>query len=243
MRRLLKATGIIAAIGIGAGSLNGCGLLRTGSFSDDATVPERVTAVRVDSSSGSLTVTGEGGAARAAVHRSVTYRGGRPDEPAYRLDNGVLVLGGCGRNCSVDYTVTVPTGTPVTGRTSNGAITLTAVGDVDVRTSSGRIRLDRVAGDVRARTSNGQVVGHAVGGGQIQAQTSNGAIDLATSRALNVRAVTSNGDIRVAVPTGRYQVSARTNNGDRRIRVASESGAPYRLDLRSSNGDVSVEPA
>lgn len=34
MRRLLQAVGIIAAIGIGAGSLDGCGLLRSGSFSE-----------------------------------------------------------------------------------------------------------------------------------------------------------------------------------------------------------------
>lgn len=47
----------------------------------------------------------------------------------------------------------------MTGRTSNDAITLTAVGDVDVRTSSGQIRLEEISEDVSARTSNGEVVG------------------------------------------------------------------------------------
>lgn len=141
-----------------------------------------------------------------------------------------------------DKRVTVPAGIPVTGRTSNGGITLSAVGDVDVRTSSGQIRLEKISGDVSARTSDGQVVGRAVAG-HVEAQTSNGTIDLATAKAQDVRAVTSNGDIKLAVPAGHYQVSAHTSHGDRTIGVADESGAPHRLDLRSSNGDITVESA
>ena len=243
MRRQFHTVGIIAATAIGAAGLSACGLvLQAESYSDDADVSDQIRSVRIDNESGGVTVNGAKGKAGASVHRTLEYRGERPGDPTYEVDKGVLVLRGCGQDCSVTYTVAVPTGVPVSGRTSSGSITLTDVGGVRVSTSSGRIRMDGIAGDVSARTSNGQIEGRDVRGDEIRAVTSNGRIDLAPTSGQDVLAVASNGDITLTVPAGRYDVSAQSDNGTKDIGVPQDP-AGARLDLQTSNGDITVEAA
>ncbi|WP_341483597.1 hypothetical protein [Streptomyces endophytica] len=137
-RRTLAAAAaaVVAVCGIAA-----CGLLPGETFEDDAVVSKRITAVRLDSDSGGVTVRGgEGGGkngAAVSLHRSVEYHGDRPQGATHRVEDGVLVLGGCGDECSVTYTLDLPAGIPVSGETSNGAVNLSKVGAVKVTTSSG----------------------------------------------------------------------------------------------------------
>ncbi|QKG23554.1 DUF4097 family beta strand repeat-containing protein [Actinomadura verrucosospora] len=229
----------LAVFGTGLLALSGCDAVVASTYEDDAALPSKITSVRLDDiGSGSVTV--HGGAGTPAVHRKLTYRGDRPDGPTHQVVGGVLHLRGCGSHCSAAYTVEVPAGLPVSGTASNGSIELTRVGGVDVRTSSGAIRLDDVTGTVKARTSNGRIEGRALKGADIEARTSNGGIELAVAKPQNVRATTSNGAIDLTVPQARYRVAAHTSNGHRSVRIADDPSAGLHLDLTTSNGAITA---
>ncbi|MFD3536633.1 DUF4097 domain-containing protein [Streptomyces sp. NPDC058664] len=239
MRQLLRGLGIFAVSGVAVGSLASCGLVQGETYEDDSTLSGRITSVRLDNGSGGVTVNGVKGGA-LTLHREVEFRGERPEGATHRIENGVLILGGCGNRCSVDYTVDVPAGIPVSGEVSSGAIRLAQVGSVDVRTSSGRVEMSGVTGTVRVRTSNGRIHGTGIKGDRIVAETSNGGIDLAPDTPAHVRAETSNGDVTLTVPRAGYKMTVDSDNGDRSIDVPSDPAGEYELDVRTSNGDITV---
>ncbi|GAA0467448.1 DUF4097 family beta strand repeat-containing protein [Streptomyces olivaceiscleroticus] len=240
-QRSRRLSTLTLAAGACALALAACDAVPGRTFEDDAGVERKITAVRLDSRAGAVELHGKQGATRVAVHREVSYRGDRPRGASHRVENGVLVLGGCGDRCSVKYTVDLPAGLPVSGATSAGAIRLERVGRVRVRTDSGAVELAGVSGAVDVRTSNGRIQGRGLAGGPITARTTNGGIDLTPERPQDVRAETSNGAITLTVPAARYDVSARTSNGDKRIGVSADPGGRYRLDLTTSNGSITVD--
>jgi len=239
MRQSLRRVAILAATGIAVGGLSSCDPDPWTTFEDDAALSGEVTAVRLDNPSGGATVEGVSDG-DLSLHRRVEYRGDKPTGPSRRIENGVLVLGGCGDHCSVDYTVEVPAGIPVSGHLGSGSVHLTDVGAVEVSTSSGRIELDGVTGSVEAKTSNGRIVGQHLGGKQIRAETSNGRINLAVDVPADVNAQSSNGDITLTVPLDHYRVAAHAANGDRSITVPTDSAARFELRLQTGNGDITV---
>ncbi|MFF2806070.1 DUF4097 domain-containing protein [Streptomyces sp. NPDC058000] len=239
MNRHVRFVGAVALAGAGALALGACSLRVGETFSDDATVAQQITAVRVDTSDGGVTVRGGKGGSTVSVHRKVTYRGDRPQGPTHRVEGGILVLGGCGNDhCSVTYTVDLPGTVPVTGGTSNGAINLSKVAAVRVTTSNGEIDLDGVSGAVDVRSEDGAITGKGLAGTGIKAETSDGEITLTAAKPQNIRAKTSNGAVSVTVPDDRYQVSAETSNGAKRIEVRNDPSGRYRLDLTTSNGEI-----
>ncbi|MEU8510414.1 DUF4097 family beta strand repeat-containing protein [Kitasatospora sp. NPDC048722] len=236
-----RYAGAVVVAGVAAlavAGLGGCSPTRN-SFQDDATVSDRITAVQLDTDAGNVTVEGRPGATQVSVHRSVEYAHGRPDGTT-RVENGTLVLGGCGDDCSVSYTVEAPAGLPIGGRTSAGEIRLSRVGEVAVHTNAGGITLDDVGGPVDVHTSSGSIVGTALRGERIQARTSNGDIRLTPATAQDITARTSNGAITVTVPAAAYHVSTSTSHGSIRVGVGDDPGGRYRLDLTTSNGDITA---
>ncbi|MFC5187791.1 DUF4097 family beta strand repeat-containing protein [Actinomadura harenae] len=240
MRRQLFALGLAVA---GVVSVSACNPMMDKVFRDDAALTAKVTSVRLDGmKAGSVTVVG--GTAKPSLARTIHYKDNRPEGPTHRIENGVLVLSGCGMDdCSVSYDIKVPAGLPVSGGTTSGSIHLSHVGQVNVTGHSGEITLDDVAGPVVARTHNGRIKGAGISG-KIDAETSNGAIDLTPSKAESVRAKTTNGAITLTVPKdGRYQVTSHTSNGGRDIGVQNDPSAANRLDLTTSNGHIEVRAA
>lgn len=235
----------VAAVGIAGVALltTGCGIIgptmRTeGSAELDASITE----VRIDSSSGSVKVSG-GDDDEASLEWAVSTRANRTIGPTYSIDGSTLVLNGCGRWCSVDYTVRVPEGVDVTGRTANGSIDLSDVGEVDMRTTNGKITLDGVSGRVQASSSNGRIEGEGLVGTGIEVSTSNGSIELELASAQDVSAESSNGAIEVRVPDGSYRVETQTSNGREEVRIPKSDTGRFLIDLRTSNGPITVGPA
>ncbi|MEU4076195.1 hypothetical protein DEJ45_06140 [Streptomyces venezuelae] len=239
MRQLLRGLGIIAVSGIAVGSLTSCGMVQGETYEDDSTLSGKFTSVRLDNGSGGVTVNGVKDGP-FALHRKIEFQGEQPTGATHRIENGVLILGGCGNRCSVNYTVDVPAGIPVNGEVSSGAIRLAQVGSVEVTTSSGRIEMNGVTGTVQVRTTNGQINGTGIKGDRIQAQTSNGKINLTPDTPADVRAQTSNGDVTLTVPKASYKVTVDSNNGDRTVDVPSDPAGKYELGVRTSNGDITV---
>ncbi|WP_411143912.1 DUF4097 family beta strand repeat-containing protein [Streptomyces sp. x-80] len=243
MHRHLRLVGAMALAVAGASGLTACGPWTEAVVKDDTVVSQKITSVRLDTGSGGLTLRGGKDVTKVSVHREVTYHGDRPEGATQHVDDGVLVLDGCGRNCSVTYTIDLPAGVPVTGKTSTGAVSLSQVGAVHVTTSSGSIELDGVSGTVDVRTSNGEITGRGLTGGRIQAQTTNGAIALTPATPQDVRAQTTNGSIALTMPSGRYQVSAKSGLGQKDIGIPHDPAGPHRLDLTTGNGGITAKSA
>jgi DUF4097 and DUF4098 domain-containing protein YvlB len=242
MGRLVRASLAAAVTAVVVGALGGCALLTPPErFSDEATVNEEIRTIELVDSSGSVTVRGTEGGTEVEIERTVSYRGDRPTDETHEVSGDTLELHGCGRRCTVEYTIDVPAGVDVRGSTSNGAIKLSDVGEVDVQTSNGRIELDEVAGSVIAQTSNGRIIGRDLDGDGVRATTSNGAIDLELGEPQDVEARTSNGAIDLTVPSDTYRVTTETSNGSTDIEVPNDSDGRFTLDLRTSNGSITIE--
>ncbi|MGW3492890.1 DUF4097 family beta strand repeat-containing protein [Streptomyces sp. NPDC001020] len=241
MRKLVRCLAIVVAAGTAVGGLAACDPLHQETFQDDSTLSGKITSVRLDIGSGGATVNGTKGNGKLSLHRTVAYEGDKPHGATYRIEDGVLVLGGCGSHCSVTYTVDVPAGIPVSGDASSGSVSVTRVGAVKVTADSGQIEMNDVSGPVEVRTSDGRITGRNIAGRRLRAETSNGAIDLALATPQDVRARTSNGNIDLTVPQADYRVSAKTSNGSKHIEVTDDPSGRYRLDLTTSNGQIAVE--
>ncbi|NMO36153.1 DUF4097 domain-containing protein [Streptomyces sp. GMY01] len=236
LRLLAAATLTVAA----AGALGACGALSDKTFEDDHAVPEKVTSIRIDNKNGGVEIHG-GGGTKVSVHRKVSYRGDKPTALSYRVDDGVLVLAGCGRHCSAQYTVDVPAGLPVTGSTSNGELDLSAVGAVKVSTSNGDVHVDGASGPVDLRTSNGRIEAKGLKGAGVRAKSSNGPVSIGTAVAQDVWVRTTNAEVTVTAPGGPYRVSTHTDNGRAHVSVPTDPKARHTLDLSTSGGDITVK--
>ena len=243
MNRTSRSIAIAAVTAGAALALSGCGLLTPPErFSDDATLDEQVHTIEIDQPAGSVVVQGDADATEVEVSRTVSYHGDREIGSTFEVDDGVLVLSGCGRHCTVEYTIELPPGVDVRGATSNGAIELTKVNEVDVATNNGRVELDDVTGTVEVETSNGRIEGRGLAGTGVRASTSNGGIELRLAAPQDVEARTSNGAIDLAVPVGDagYRVTTDTSNGSVDVGIDEDSDGEFALDLATSNGSIRV---
>ncbi|MFF4804193.1 DUF4097 domain-containing protein [Streptomyces sp. NPDC001351] len=238
--RVLAAAALAA---LTAGGLSACSAVGQKSFEDDAKVSQKVTSIRLDTGDGGVTVEASAGTSTVSVHRKVDYRGDKPGGTSFHVDNGALTLSGCGEDCGVDYIVKVPAGLPVTGGTSNGGLSLTDVGTVDVHTTNGEIAVAGATGPVKLRTSNGGVDVKGVRGGGIDTRTSNGEVTIQAAVPQNITARTTSGDLTVTAPPARYRISADNSNGDKNVAFRNDPSGRYRLDLSTTSGDLTVKPA
>lgn len=242
MRQQLRALGILTAIGIAAGGLAACGSLNQKSFEDDSALSGKITSVRLENGSGGVTVNGTDGGS-PSLHRKVQYDNGdnKPSGPTHRIEDGVLILGGCSGSCSVKYTVQVPAGIPVSGEVSSGEVSLHKVGAVNVSAGSGDITLEDVSGAVKVKTTNGEISGKGLAGGGIDTNTGSGDIHLTPSKPQNVQITAGSGDVSLTVPPASYRVSVKTGNGDKDIKVPNDPSGTYEIGLKTGSGDVSVK--
>jgi hypothetical protein len=150
-----------------------------------------------------------------------------------------------GLGCRSEHHISVPAGTTVTGNTTNGSITIEGLeGMVDVTTSNGAIELDGVASTVSARTSNGAITGTGLLSTDLEVSTSNGRVTLHFTRSpTSVEVSTSNGEIEVTLPDDSppYAVVTSTSNGVVDIGIRSDPDAGQTIDLRTSNGDITLQ--
>ncbi|MGW1984086.1 DUF4097 family beta strand repeat-containing protein [Streptomyces collinus] len=238
--RLLAAAALTALC---VGVLTACSAVDQKTFQDDAKVSQKITSIRIDSRNGGVEVDASGDVSSVTVHRKVDYRGDKPSGTSFSVANGVLTLSGCGDDCGADYVVKVPAGLPVTGGTTNGGVTLKGVGAVDVHSSNGEIAVDDARGPVKLRTSNGDVhVKNAKGGG-VDTQTSNGEVMIEADTPQNIKARTTSGGLTVTAPPADYAISAHDTNGDKKVAFKNDPSGRYRLDLSTTNGDLTVKSA
>lgn len=226
--------------------LYGCSFEDTGQRTATAeeTVAEAVSAVEVkEARSGSVEVT-PGTGPGVTVRRTVHYRGGAEPKPGRRMSQGVLTLtDGCTDSCRVDYRLEVPASATVTLASGSGRISVRGVAGADLSSSSGDVSADRIAGPLKVRTSSGSVTATALTAPEADLRTSSGDARVAfTSPPARVTAQSRSGDITLSVPRAPYDITAATTSGTRDT-LPTTSGAPSRLSVRTSSGDIRIRPA
>lgn len=131
--------------------------------------------------------------------------------------------------------VTVPAGSVLVLRTSNGSIAVAGItGTVVADTSNAGVTATGPLEALRVRTSNGKVV-VAQGGGLLTLETSNGAIDVGATDAV-VEAQTSNGRITFAGSLAAGTTRMRTSNAT--IDLTLPADAAFSVDAQTSNAKI-----
>jgi DUF4097 and DUF4098 domain-containing protein YvlB len=134
--------------------------------------------------------------------------------------------------------VTVPAGSVLVLRTSNGAIAVTGVtGTVVADTSNAGVTAAGTLEALRVKTSNGKVV-VTQGGGLLTLETSNGAIDVGASDAV-VDAQTSNGKITFSGSLSAGTTRMRTSNAT--IDLTLPADAAFSVDAQTSNAKIATD--
>lgn len=232
---LLAASGLALV----AASLTSCGVEESRNYEDDGALSGAITSVRLDDRAGGVTVGGvENGSHR--LRRTIPFQGERPEGATHRIEGRVLILGGCGTRCSVEYAADVPAGLPVSGEVSGGAVRPARVGEVEVSTGSGGVELDGDTGTVPTRTTNGRIDGKGIGGDRIGARTTNGRIDLAPDTPAGIRAETADGAVTLTVPRAGHRAAADSVDGGRTVEVPHDPAGEFAPEVRTSNGDITV---
>lgn len=153
-------------------------------------------------------------------------------------------LGFLPTSCGSDLEVAVPEGLSLSVRASNSPVRLVGLSSaVDVQTSNDRIEGDDVSGPVVARTSNDRVELRGLRSSTVDVQSSNDLVRLDFADAPDtVRVRTSNDRVSVVVPdgSGPYAVDLSTSNGSANNQVRSDPSAERRIEVRTSNDDVTL---
>ena len=165
------------------------------------------------------------------IQRRERFAFGHSAQARRQIDGGVFMLRSrCPRtvlhSCSVRYRVVVPDNVPI-----------------DVRTTTGSIRLDGYRGSARVSSGSGSMTINDFCGFGLQARAESGAIGANIDCALQQLSLRSrSGSVHAIVPPGRYRLDAETASGKRTVRGVTEStDAPFSLQALSSSGDVTVE--
>jgi DUF4097 and DUF4098 domain-containing protein YvlB len=261
MNRKLISVGLLLAVVL---ALAACGPTSSASLGvNRATAEEVVSAsftaekptIIVETFNGNIDITVSAG---TAVKIDVTKRGSgdTADEAKADLKNIQVTMNQEGStvrvtaqrsdkrtdvgNSGASAKLTVPAGSILQLRTSNGKVTSSGeAAAVTVQSSNGAIDVRGAAGALDIKTSNGNIT---VGGGSesIALETSNGAIEVTTTKEVQITAASSNGGLRFSGPLAANSKNVlRTDNGT--IGVTLPAAASFTLDASTSNGKVASE--
>ncbi|GAA3081805.1 hypothetical protein JOF29_004668 [Kribbella aluminosa] len=178
---------------------------------------------------------------------------------AYSVHDGVLKLdGNCGWQCSADYEVTVPRGTKVTGENGSGDVQLIGVGGVDTKSTSGKLELRDIDGDVNldltsgdvsvqglngklnVKANSGDIQGRDLKGGPVDVQTTSGDIELNLAEANDVNVKGTSGDIAIIAPGTDYKVSTDSQHGSVDNKLGNTDSGSHSVSVSTTSGDIQL---
>jgi DUF4097 and DUF4098 domain-containing protein YvlB len=253
-----RGMGRLLAIGAGAVlavTLAGWGGLQvvaatTGGASHDrhrTMLPASVRHLTIDTNSGDVTVTAAA-VSRPIVRTHVASSFVEPDLDRHVHGYTAAIHAGCPgylgtASCHVTFRVQVPADTDISVRTGSGQLTVEGVaGAVRANSGSGDVRTRNLAGPVRLQTSSGTVTGTGLRADSVRASTSSGDVTLGFADGpRTVQAGTSSGGVTIAVPpAAAYRVRADTSSGDKVLRVRTDPQATRTIRAHTASGDITV---
>ncbi|RJQ68058.1 hypothetical protein D5S17_32660 [Pseudonocardiaceae bacterium YIM PH 21723] len=219
--RNIRAMSVFALVGVAALAVTGCSSYQEG-FSDSHTLSGQVSEVKLDSSSGNVTLE-QGATEEIKIYREVRYVGPKPEGVKHSLNSGVLLLdGSCGMNCSISYKVTLPGRPKLSGKITSGDIKVGQVAAVDVEVTSGSVRIGDANGSVNVRSTSGD-------------------IEAALTKPADVKLKLTSGTVKLAVPGGNlFHVTTKVTSGEVRNSIGDNPSAANRIDVQSTSGDIEI---
>jgi hypothetical protein len=203
--------------------------------------------VEVETDAGSVVVLGRDGDGATIRRRASRLPGPDLDE---RLEAGVLRLraecpGWALLGCRASYQVEVAAGVQVRAVSRAGSVRVDGItGPVRAESDAGNVRLAGLSGTAFARTDAGRITGERLASAALDAGSGAGGVRLEFSRPPDVVVVeTGAGSIDVALPAGRYRVSAESGTGGVDVSITVDPSAAATVTARSGAGDVRVRPA
>jgi hypothetical protein len=189
-----------------------------------------VSAIELDVGTADVEITG-GAAAAVEVDRTAEFAFGRPPEHTRALEGDVLTL---------------TSSCPDTVIGTCHAVYRITVGDnvqVNVRTSSGSVRIDELNGSARIETGSGAIAVDGFCGFQLIATSESGNVSgTAGCSPDRMELRSSSGDVRATVPAGRYRVDANSDSGAAQVRnLVPTEDSPFAVQAISGSGDVTVD--
>ncbi len=150
--------------------------------------------------------------------------------------------------CAVDHVIEVPRAMPVVVRSSETSVRLEGLtGRVDVETRNDAVTGDELSGsEVRIETRNAPVELRSTRSPVVSVRTSNDAVTTTFGEPVEDLDIdTSNGEVEVVLPDtpDPYVVRLDTSNGAQVVSVRTDPTSPRRVDVRTSNDDVTVRYA
>jgi hypothetical protein len=208
-----------------------------------------VTSLTVDLGFESLEVRGSSAASSVRMTRSYSWSFDRPTVWATEAGGHLAVRSDCGfsvgRGCTGHVRLVVPEGLPVTIRTHDGSVQLRDLtGAVAARSSDGGIDLAGVSGRLTLQTHDGSIHGSDLRSSRVTADSSDGGIELRFAAApARVRVQSKDGSIGVHVPHDgtSYRVAADVSDGNQHVSVPTDPGAARRIDVKASDGSITVD--
>lgn len=252
-RRRLRWGAIIAIIVVALIALNAVAWALRSTQRDTFPIDEPFDRVEVDVNAGPVTVeaTPDGSASLEVRTEAALFADA---DVSYEVVEGrLMVSGNCGRppwiigwaRCSTDVTLRIPAEVDLIVSTSAGHVTARGLtGAADVRSSAGRVRVDDHSGPLRAHSSAGGVTVTGLSSDDAEITSSAGGVEVtALTPPASLQASSSAGGVTVTLPDDvAYNVDADSSAGSATVDVATDPASPYRVEVRSSAGNVTVQP-
>jgi hypothetical protein len=186
--------------------------------------------IRLDLADADVTIEG-GGTAAVEIRRTDSYAFDRPPLERRAVREGVLRISSrCPETllgtCRAAYRLSVPDNVPI-----------------DIRTTSGSVRIDGLRASATVATRSGPVVVDSFCGFLLRAVSESGDLGASADCSTERTELRSNrGDVRLSVPPNRYRIDAQADGGRRQVRgVTLAEDAPFAIQALSTRGDVTVE--
>ena len=251
-RGLRLLLGLFALALVAAGVWVGVGFLTLTSSQAHRSFPLAGPALVIDVKGSTVRLTA-GRPGVIEVDRRLRNDSLRKPRPVERLQGETLTLrDGCPRSgvmiyCDGRYDLQVPPDLDLRVVNHSGGVHVSGLaGPLDLQGDSGGISVDGGGRVLRLHTSDGTIMAANLRATDLQASTTNSGITLRFLVAPGrVDAHTSNAAIRVTVPAGSgpYNVQQQTSDGRATVGVKTDPAATRKLVLRTSHGDIVVQPA
>jgi DUF4097 and DUF4098 domain-containing protein YvlB len=242
--------------------LGACGWTGRNTEHDDANVDQTFSSVRIANDSGQVKIHAGG---PSKVRRTIHFDDRKPGA-TFRVENNTLVVESCKeRNCSIDYDITVPSGTRVDGAINSGSVELDGLASVNLKADSGRVTMRHISGKVNLDASSGSVhiedvadavtvrsdsgrvtVDNARGAVSVQAESGSvealkvaGAVEVRSESGNVTAAVTSPQNVKISADSGNVTVTVPL--GAYRLAVNAESGRVNSDVTNDSSGSHSLD--
>ena len=234
--------GALAVVGLCAvAALASC---TTTTTTEAVDVADPVDAVVVDVPSGRIDVVG-GSRVTVGQRRVLRSRRGKPEVRQVIEGRTLRLTVVCPRgpltSCSVDLLLAVPSRLDVNVRTGSGDVSLDSVaGRTEAKTGSGVVTLRGLSGPATAETGSGDVDAGGLRGATFAATTGSGAIRAhLTALPESVSLKTGSGAITVDVPRGVYRIETRTGSGSVQVSDVTDDSSSSRV-IRAEAGSGAI---